>query len=91
MNTISLIIQVGSLISALGIITAVLKKQVSKDIKNMDYNNCKSYLTDFLAEISQGIPKTDIQRLRACEIYGHYIKELQGNSYIEKEWNKWMK
>lgn len=91
MGATALVIQLSALITALTAITAVLKKQVTQAIRDMDYNNCKTYLTDFLADVSQGIPKTEIQRLRACEVYQHYMKDLKGNTYVEKEWNRLMK
>lgn len=90
-GTTEFLIQLGTLITVLGTMTAIISKRVSKDIKNMDYNNCKTYLTDFLSDVKSGIKKSPIQIQRACEIYTHYTKELQGNTYIQTEWEKLMK
>lgn len=60
-------------------------------INNMDYNQSKTYLTDFLADVNRGIPKSDTQICRAYEVYDHYIKDLEGNSYVRTEWARLMK
>lgn len=88
MNAINLIIELAVLIGALGTITAIISKQIGKDIRSMDYNNCKTYLTDFLTDIRNEVKKSDIQMQRASEIYDHYTdkKTLKGNSYIQHEW-----
>ena len=45
----------------------------------------KTFLTDFLSDIEQGIPKTEIQIKRAYEVFEEYIN-LHGNSYIHDKW-----
>jgi len=97
MDVTSTVIQLGAFITALTIITKVLKAQISKEfvesnkkITDMDYNNCKTYLTDFLSDKKIGTPKSDIQRQRACEIYCHYKNDLKGNTYIQTEWENLM-
>lgn len=90
MEVITEIIQISGLITALIAITTVLKKQVSKDIRKLDYSQAKTYLTDFLSEVEDGVIKKDIQIQRATEIYDHYIKDLKGNSYIKTKWDKLM-
>lgn len=98
MDAVSTLLQLGAVITALTTITLVLKKQLTKDVKDLgniikeiDYNNCKTYLTDFLSDVRSGEPKSDIQRQRACEIYTHYIQDLKGNTYIKTEWEKLVK
>lgn len=101
METINIIIQASILIGAVGTITGIivvnLKKWLSKEmedvkktVKEMDYNSCKNYLTDFLSDIKNGIIKSDVQVERACEVYRHYKDELNGNSFIERDWNAYM-
>lgn len=97
-----ILIQAASTISAISIITAVvvsnMKKylctelcEIKKTVKDMDYNHCKTHLTEFLADIKCGVCKSDVQMLRAYEVYEHYVKDLNGNSYICDEWNKIIK
>lgn len=90
MNATELITELAVIIGSLSTITAILKKQISKDIRELDYNNCKTYLTDFLADIKNNCKKSDVQILRATEIYDRYINKLKGNSYIKTEWEKYM-
>jgi len=89
------IIQLSVLIGALGVITKVIRKQVSKDnkelremVRKMDYNNCKRALTTFISDVKRGIEKSDIEWQMNTEIYDHYIGDLEGNSFIKVEWQK---
>lgn len=91
METTALFIQLAGVIVALSTITAILKNEISKDIRNLDYNNSKTYLTDFLADYERGVHKSEIQKERACEVYKHYITErkqggLGGNSFVQSKW-----
>ncbi len=45
----------------------------------------KTYLTDFLSDIENKQPKSDIQIKRAYEIYEEYTN-LKGNSYVHSKW-----
>lgn len=47
----------------------------------------KTFLTDFLSDIEQGIPKTEIQIKRSYEVYEEYT-EKHGNSYIHDKWEE---
>lgn len=98
MNTTELIVQLGGLVGAFGVITAIMQKwlsenikQMNKSIDKMDYSSCKTYLTDFLTDIENGIKKSEIQIQRANELYDHYILDLDGNSYIKTKWDQLMK
>ena len=101
MATTDIIVQASILIGAVGTITGIitinLKKWLSKEmedvkktVREMDYNSCKNYLTDFLTEVKNEIPKSDVQVERACEVYKHYKEDLGGNSFIERDWNAYM-
>lgn len=60
-------------------------------IDKLDKNQCKNYLTEFLEDIKNGIPQSDIQIQRATEVYDHYINDLHLNTYIHDSWEKLMK
>lgn len=62
----------------------------NKYIKKIDKNECMNFLVNFLADIENGIEKDDVQTKRACEVYDHYVKDLQGNSYIHDKWTRLM-
>lgn len=60
-------------------------------IDKLDKNQCKNYLTEFLEDVKNHVPKSDIQVQRATEVYDHYINDLHLNTYIHDNWEKLMK
>ena len=64
---------------------------IDNRIDKIDKNECKNYLTEFLEDIKNGVPKSDIQIQRATEVYDHYINDLHLNTYIHDSWEKLMK
>lgn len=64
---------------------------VNMDIKKLDKNQCMNYLVDFIEGSKNGIPKDEIQKKRASEVYDHYTNDLHGNSYIHDGWEKYVK
>lgn len=62
----------------------------NKYIKKIDKNECMNFLVNFLADVENGDEKDDVQTKRACEVYDHYVKDLQGNSYIHDKWTRVM-
>lgn len=73
-----------------------LKEEFAKEIKEIkDQNRAemdnhileadKTFLTNFLSDIEQGIPKTEIQKMRGHEVYEEYTSK-HGNSYIHDKW-----
>ena len=60
-------------------------------LDKLDKNECKNYLTEFLEDVKNGVPKSDIQIQRATEVYDHYINDLHLNTYIHDGWEKLMK
>lgn len=64
---------------------------VDYSIKKIDKNQCMNYLVNFIEDSRNGIIKDDIQKKRASEVYDHYTKELNGNSYIHDGWEKYVK
>ncbi len=67
-----------------------LKQEIKKDLDSVKYENDKTYLTDFLSELENGIQKSPIQIKRAYEIYEEYTK-LNGNSYVHNKWEELVK
>ncbi len=63
---------------------------VNNDVKKLDKNQCMNYLVEFIEDSKNGIPKDDIQKKRASEVYDHYTKDLKGNSYIHDGWQKYV-
>ncbi len=63
---------------------------INVDIKKLDKNQCMNYLIEFIEDSKNGIPKDDIQKKRASEVYDHYRNDLHGNSYIHDGWNKYV-
>lgn len=104
-NIKELVIEIGAMITAFGIIVGVLKKwqevkfdeinhnfqDIRCEIKSLDKHQCRNYLVDFLTDIENGAVKNDAQITRAYELYDHYRNDLKGNSYIQDKWNKLMK
>lgn len=98
MNVINCIILFGSLITAVGVIIKALQKMldkmfqpIHKKIDNLDLEQARNFLVDFLADIENGVPKDECQIERAYESYDHYTNDLGGNSYIHAKWEKVMK
>ena len=65
--------------------------KVNADIKRLDKNQCMNYLVNFIEDSKNGIPKDEIQKKRASEVYDHYTIDLHGNSYIHDGWEKYVK
>lgn len=64
---------------------------VNADIKKLDKNQCMNYLVEFIEDSKNGIPKDEIQKKRASEVFDHYTQDLHGNSYIHDGWYKYVK
>lgn len=64
---------------------------IDKRLDKLDKNECMNYLVDFIEDSKNGIPKDEIQKKRASEVFDHYTKELHGNSYIHDGWIKYVK
>ncbi len=63
---------------------------IEQKIYAMDKNQCMNYLTEFLADVRNGIHKTEYQKARAHDVYKHYSEDLKGNSYIHEQWELYM-
>lgn len=75
------------------IINTIISKSTNKKVDSiqefrMEY--CKTYLTDFLADLNNGVEKNEHQKAMASELYDFYTKN-GGNSYIHSEYEKALK
>ena len=64
--------------------------KIDDSILKMDKNQCMNYLTEFLADVRNGVHKTEYQKARAHDVYRHYSQDLKGNSYIQEQWDIYM-
>lgn len=80
---IALIAGVPSSISA---ISSLLTNKKVKKIDDLKYDADKTYLTDFISDVENGITKSDIQKQMAHEKYDEYVK-FGGNSYVHEHWD----
>ena len=93
MNIIDLLIKISSLIVAVGVILSNINKifnPIYKKMNELEKNQCKNFLVDFLARIENKEKISDCQKNRAYEIYDHYINDLKGNSFIKDKWERLM-
>lgn len=97
----TIIVLIASLITSLGVICAFLKKLMDRAVDKitkpilikmdkLDENQCKDFLTIFMADVENGIHKNQFDIARAYEVYAHYTHDLNLNSYIHKRWKKTM-
>lgn len=63
---------------------------LNESIRSLDISQCKNYLVCFLGKIEQGLDVDEVEIERAYEVYDHYEKDLNQNSYIHDKWNKLM-
>ena len=66
------------------VITLITNKKVEK-IEDIKYDFNKTYLTDFISDIENGLTKSDIQIKIAHEKYDEYIKK-GGDSFVHEHW-----
>lgn len=64
---------------------------INTSIKKLDKNQCMNYLIEFIEDSKNRIPKDEIQKKRASEVYDHYTQDLGGNSYVHDGWEKYVK
>lgn len=67
-----------------------LKKDFRSQLNNIQLENDKTFLTDFLSDLENGVTKSDIQIKRAYEVYEEYTG-LNGNSYVHNHWEELVK
>ncbi len=94
--TASLAFLVG-LISSIKYIFSLFSKQIDKilnplvkRIDDLELQSIKTDLTNFISDVEHNVPKSQIQRLNAHELYDRYTT-LGGNSYIHEHWEQLLK
>ena len=90
-----IIMYFASFVTALGVITTVLKTFLSKELEplknqihKMDVKECRRFLIDFLVDIEHGVEKDEVQWKFAHDVYDHYINVLKENSYVKDKWER---
>lgn len=63
-------------------------KTIHKHLDELDKNQCKAILVEFLCDIENGIKKDEVQIKLAYDVYDRYTKVLNCNSYIHDKWEK---
>ena len=97
-----ILITIATVITSSGVIAVFLRKYfdkmvskitdpITKQIREMDRQQCMNYLTEYIADVRNGVPKSDYQTFRAYDVYEHYTKDLKGNSYIKEQWETFVK
>ena len=97
MDVIDLIIKIASFLTAISVIIVAINKFINKSFKKvndkiheLEKNECKNFLVSFLTDVEKNESITECLKLRAHEIYDHYINDLNGNSFIKDKWEKMM-
>lgn len=62
-------------------------KPINSRISELELSNIKTDLVDFINDLEHDVPKSQIQKLNAHELYDRYTK-LGGNSYVHEHWEK---
>lgn len=65
----------------------VMDKEHLKKIELLELNSIKTDLVNFINDVEHNVPKSQIQKLNAHELYDRY-SELGGNSYVHDHWEK---
>ena len=85
------------LISSIKYIFSLFSKRIDKilnplvkRIDVLELQSIKTYLTNFISDVEHNVPKSQIQRLNAHELYDRYTI-LGGNSYIHEHWEQLLK
>ena len=66
------------------------EKIATKGRNNIELELIKIILANFINDMESGLPKSDIQKKNAYELYDRY-QTLGGNSYIHDCWEKLIK
>lgn len=94
-SVLTFILTLASSISALLIgMKKILNKQLeplNQTVRQLDVNQCKNYLVRFLADVENHEKLDNVEIERAYEVYDHYTKDLNGNSYIHDKWERLMR
>lgn len=64
-----------------------MRRESKQDMLEHTIDADKTYLINFLSDLENGVPKTDVQIKRTYEIYERYTKN-GGNSYVHDKWEE---
>ena len=64
-----------------------MRKESKEDMLEHTIDADKTYLINFLSDLENGVPKTEVQIKRTYEIYERYVKN-GGNSYVHDKWEE---
>lgn len=64
-----------------------MRKESKEDMLKHTVDADKTYLINFLSDLENGVPKTEIQIKRTYEIYERYVNN-GGNSYVHDKWEE---
>ena len=62
--------------------------ELKKEFKDKDYRDCQTDILNYLVDVENGEKKTEVQRKHIFHLREHYVKNLNGNTYVEDEWRK---
>ena len=62
--------------------------ELKKEFKDKDYRDCQTDILNYLIDVQNGEKKTEVQKEHIYHLHTHYTKNLDGNTYVEKEWCK---
>lgn len=86
---LNMIPQLASIITSGGVILIAVKKwlaePIQKELNTFALESIKTDLVNFINDLENNIPKSEIQKLNAHELYDRYSK-LGGNSYVHENW-----
>ena len=74
--------------TAFGFVVRHLLKPIRLELRREDIRSCRMFLVGFLCDVENGIVKDEVQWKLAHEIYDHYTKELNENSYVHDKWER---
>jgi len=64
-----------------------MRNESKKDMLEHTIDADKTYLINFLSDLENGVPKTEVQIKRTYEIYERYVNN-GGNSYVHDKWEE---
>ncbi len=64
-----------------------MRNESKEDMLEHTIDADKTYLINFLSDLENGVPKTEVQIKRTYEIYERYVNN-GGNSYVHDKWEE---
>ena len=64
-----------------------MRKESKEDMLKHTVDADKTYLINFLSDLENGVPKTEVRIKRTYEIYERYVNN-GGNSYVHDKWEE---